>query len=615
MTHAIAGCGEGLPSETATIELTPLGDFAGPARTSEALGLLESAPLDFPRGTRAVTAQAFAGNGVFLGYGERTAQDSLDLLLWPEQTACRLDQHPAAAPSFGEGQGLGFGRDAGMVLVVGGNSPMLPAGSVAATTFDVGNGRVASTSNGAADPDGALAEPRAFASVTALGEHMLVAGGEDPLNADGSGLAPPSKTAELFDPSTRRFASTRVELTVARSRHSALTLANGDTLLVGGRGPSGNALNALEVVARGGARGSIQGLAALKYPRLFPSALLLDDERVFVGGGVTPVGTPLSALEWLTADAKENLEAVIPAQLPPRHDRAFAALPGGGVLAVGGCQPSAEDCGTVCRAGCPPREGPGSDELPQYDAWWIAPDGVLTRLPFNIQAPRPVLLGGADGMPVLASGAPGDVTLYRFDPWLARFTPLPFEASSPPRAGLAATALDDGAFVWLAETENEARLFGVRTSTRNRFAIDENLVSGATSREAAAPYPLVPDRHAPADVHFDENAKTLFFEAESNTVVYVAATDYQNFNLELTVEGEAPRVMLGTREFGGVECPWPTGATAQFELRRVGERVLLRSGKAAAEPCAGPIGRVRLGVKRGQGAFGIRHFAVTREPE
>jgi hypothetical protein len=611
--HAVSGCGEGLPSETATIALTPLGDFAGPVRSTDALSLTDGANLDFPRETRAVVAEASSGDEVFVGYTERAATTSLDVLLWPEQTACRLDLDPSAAPTLGGGQALGFGAEAGMVLVVGGNSPKLPAGSVAATTFDIRSGALVAP-GASGDPRAALAEPRAFASVTELGGALLVAGGEDPLNTDGNGLAPPSKTAELFDPRARRFESSRIELTVARSRHAALALADGSTLLVGGRGPSGNALNALEVVRSGSARGSIQGLAALMYPRLFPSTLRLDDQRVFVGGGVTPVGTPLSALEWLSADAKELLMSSIPEQLPPRYDRAFAALPGGGVLAVGGCQQSDEVC-DECRAGCPPRDGLSEDEPAHYDAWWISPDGELNRIPFPIDAPRPVLLGGGDGMPLLASGAPGDDGLYRFDPWQARFTPLSVSVPAPPRAGLAAAAIDDGAFVWLAEDELGAELFGTRVSTRNRFAIDENLVSGASSAEAPAPYPLVPDRPTQGHVRFDESAKVLFLEAESNAVVYVAASDYANVAVDLTVEGDAPRVVLGTREFGGEECPWPAGATAQFQLRRVGERVFLRSGKLTSEPCAGPLGRVRLGVKRGVGALAIRHFSVTREPE
>jgi hypothetical protein len=615
-THAIAGCRVELSTQLSSLDLTPLGDFSRPVRSTDGLSLLDPTPLEFPSGTQALEAKAFGPGGVFVGYAERAARSSLDLLLWPEQTVCRLDNDPLSAPSLGGGQAIGYGAEAGIVLVVGGNSPSLPAGSVAASTFDVGRGDVSAVATAAGgEPGSALAEPRAFATVTPLGGQLLVAGGEDPLNADGNGLAPPSKTAELFDPRARRFADTRVELTVARSRHSALSLSNGDTLLVGGRGPSGSALNALEVVDASSRRGSIQGLAALLFPRLFPSALRLDDERVFVGGGTTPLGTPLSALEWLSADATQRLAAVIPPELPPRHDRAFAALPGGGVLAVGGCQPSEDACGGDCRAGCPPRDGISGDEAPEYDAWWIAPDGSLTRLPFALQAPRPLLLGGADGRPLLASGAPGDVTLYRFDPWLERFVALPLEVSAPPRAGVPATALDNGAFVWLSEDESSARLFGARLSTRNHFAIDEKLVGGEGSDEATPPYPLVPDRPVEGRVHFDQNAKTLVFEGDSNATVFVAAADYANVSIDLTVEGDAPRVVLGAFEFGGPECPWPPGASTQFQVERVGERVLLRSGSSSAEACAGPKGRVRLGLRRGEGALGVRHFSVTRRPQ
>ncbi|HET9930658.1 MAG TPA: hypothetical protein VFQ35_08220 [Polyangiaceae bacterium] len=607
-THAPAGCERRPSPGDASLRLTPLGDFALPAASEVLLDTAKS--LDFPEQTRAVVAEARTSDGVFVGYAARGAKPSLDVLLWPDEAACRLDVDPGAAPNPGGGQALGVSADATLALIVGGNSPKLPAGSVAATIFDTGSGEVTALSS-SGEPRTALAEPRAFATVTPFGTQMLVAGGEDPLNSDGNGLAPPSKTAEVFDPERRRFGSA-LTLTVARSRHAAVALAGGQTLLIGGRGPSGNALNALEVLAPGDTHGSIQGLAALTYPRLFPTAALLDDGRIFVGGGVTALGTPLSALEWLSSNAKQILRADLPEQLPPRFDRAFAALPGGGVLAVGGCQPSEDPCTDVCRSGCPPRDA--GDDRVRYDAWWIAPDGALTRVPLDIDAPRPVLLGGGDGRPMLASGAPGDTKLYRFDPWQARFVEGPFSVSAPPVAGLPATAPDDGAFLWLSEDGVGAQLSGARLSTRNRFAIDENLL-GAPSDDVAAPYPLVPDRPALSKTRFDDSVNTLFFEEGSDVGVFVAASDYANVTVELTVEGDAPKVVLGTREYGGDDCPWPIGAVAQFRLERRGERVTLGSAGTSAPSCDAPRGRVRLGVKRGRGAMGVRYFRVTREPE
>ena len=607
-THALAGCAPMLSAGEATLRLTPLGDF-GSANSTAAAPLDRPMSLDFPAQTRAVAAEARTSDAVFVGYAERGAKPSLDVLLWPDETACRLDVDPGAAPNVGGGQALGVAADRSVALVVGGNSPTLPAGSIAATIFDTGSGELSALSR-AADPRAALSEPRAFATVTPFGEEMLVAGGEDPLNSDGNGLAPASKTAEVFDPRSRRFASAELTLTVARSRHAALALANGQTLLIGGRGPSGSALNALEVVAPGDTRGSIQGLAALMYPRLLPSALLLDDDRVFVGGGVTALGTPLSALEWLSPDAKEVLRAALPEELPPRFDRAFAALPGGGVLAVGGCEPSDTPCSDVCRSGCPPHDA--DDGGPLYDAWWIAPDGALTPIPLEVDAPRPVLLGGGDGRPLLASGAPGDTTLYRFDPWLVRFVRTTFDAAAPPTAGLPAIALDEGAFMWLSESSTGAQVFGARLGTRNRFAIDDALL---TTNADTAPYPLVPDRPPRGKTRFDTSVNTLFFDEDSDVTVFVAATDYANVSVDLTVEGDAPNIVLGTREYGGEQCPWPSGAITQYRLERRGNSVTLSSGSLRSAACEGPSGRVRLGLKRGLGAMGVRHFGAAREPD
>jgi hypothetical protein len=104
------------------------------------------------------------------------------------------------------------------------------------------------------------------------------------------------------------------------------------------------------------------------------------------------------------------------------------------------------------------------------------------------------------------------------------------------------------------------------------------------------------------------------FESDSTARVFVAGTDYADLTFDLWVEGGAPSIVLGTREFGGVECPWPEGAEIRFRLERRGSEVRLSSGSLTAETCNGPSGRVRLGLLRGADAMIVRHASVTRHP-
>ena len=147
-------------------------------------------------------------------------------------------------------------------------------------------------------------------------------------------------------------------------------------------------------------------LGTLSVGRRAPTALRLDDGRIFVAGGEDADGSPIGALEWRGPDTSP-----LPApfdgsiSLPPRFDRAYATLPGGAVLAVGGCEERApeagEDCTRDCQRGCPPR--PAAGRADRYDAFWIAADGVVTALSLPLGAGHPHLLPGSDGSPWLVA--------------------------------------------------------------------------------------------------------------------------------------------------------------------------------------------------------------------
>lgn len=215
-------------------------------------------------------------------------------------------------------------------------------------------------------------------------------------------------------------------------------------------------------------------------------------------------------------------------------------------------------------------------------------------------------------MPLLATGNRSDPTVYRFNPWLGRFEPANVSFPVPPQAGAAGTSLDAQAFVWLAESTEGVRLFGARWGTRDHFAIDPTLVSGPADTSTEPPLPLAPDRAVDGRVHYVADSKILAFDADSTATIYVANANYADFTVDLWVEGHAPRLVLGNTEFGSETCPWPPGADVTYRLERSGDRVTLSSGARSAAPCPAPPGRVRFGVRRGEGEMVVRRIAIER---
>jgi hypothetical protein len=570
-THALPGeCGLGDSARAPVeLELLPLGDYA--AAPSVRLPLAGSAPLAVPDATRAFAARIAAAERSFIGYSERTAGAELPILLWPAGRACRLSRAEREYPVLGGGQGLGYDPMSRRVLLVGGDDQDLMNKSAEMLGFDAGTGGLVEGRS--------LEDLRVFATVTPFGGRLLVAGGEDPVNSRGEVVAP-SDTAEVIDPGGDPAVVGRVGLRVARTRHAATVLPNGDTLLVGGRGPFGDALNLLEVISPRGSGANLADYPSLRAPRFFPTVLPLDDGRLFIGGGTAADASPLSVFEWLSRDARTRVAVETPEELPPRHDRAFAAMPGGGVLVVGGCAPrdssSDDDCG-VCRSGCPPAGG-------AYDAWWILPDDTLHRLDsFALAAPRPVLLGDDAGRPILAPGT-GDA-LYVFDPWRAEFDVLAgMDVPCPPRAGLPAIGLGDETFFWVGECDSPA-LFGMRRGTRGRYARDVE---------------WAPDR--PPSGLVEPDGDRLVFAPGSNVVVY-ASGDYADFTLELDLAAESavPRLMLTAVErVGPLAIDLPDTPARVVRITRTGSKLTVAG---AAHDV--PAGRLRVGLAGGDGTTNV----------
>jgi hypothetical protein len=597
-----------------SLELTALGDFEPNNESAEVLPAERAgAPLKFPVATLAVLARLDADDVAFAGYDERRGDGDLDVLLWPTRQSCTVAGGDGY-PGRGGGQALGFASESGTLFVAGGNDPRDTEAILGSLRFGTGSGRV---ERGGID-GGGLSLPRAFATVTRFGGGFLVAGGQRPLDGVPESNLEVYANAEVFDPERGAFASELVPLQNSRTHHAALTLDDGRTLLIGGRTKAESTSIAqyqLELVDPVSLRVSVADAIA---PRIDPVALRLSDGRIFVGGGTLTTGS-LSApvAEWLGADA-HRAPTKLSADVPPRFERAFVAVPGGGVLAVGGCEdrPPASETDAArcqrCRSGCEPLEG--------YDAWWIDAQGGASPVSLpGISAPRPLLLPGSDGSPWLVAASaehPETARLFRFNPWAARFEPAAgADRLELPRPALPAPlTLAPDTFVWV---DDEGELFGLRLGARSRYANDVSLVLAYEPNDPGRPQHLVPTRALGDGDALSYDGKLELRSPE--VAVLVTDTDYADVTIRLRVSGaRLPRVLLGDTALGGDACPWPEGDARGDDAERPtvvrrGERAQLRYHGARSAPCAVGEGRLAVGLVAGAGRSLVTELQIVRD--
>ena len=121
---------------------------------------------------------------------------------------------------------------------------------------------------------GSLALARDHQSATRLNNgKVLIAGGFVP-----TFNMPPTRTAEIYDPSTGMFTSAG-QMAIARVDHTATLLNNGTVLIVGGEPSSAIA----EIFNPG--TGSFSSTGSMSVPRTYPMATLLNNGTVLVVGG------------------------------------------------------------------------------------------------------------------------------------------------------------------------------------------------------------------------------------------------------------------------------------------------------------------------------------------
>ena len=594
--------------------------------------------LGFPAATLALEASARADNTEqpFIGYGERNTQ-GLDFLLWPRGSACELAR-PGSADSYPGawgGEAMGYASSAGLVMIAGSNDGT-SAAVVGALTFDARTGE-----SHVVDPKlrAVLTEPRAFASVTDFGGKVLVAGGENPIHDAQAPASVLRGSAEIYDPAenVQSFEPVLLKLAAPRTRHAAIALASGETVLIGGRADDSDASSFVEVISPDTRVSKL--IQNLKVGRNAPHALKLSDDRILIAGGEDADAHPIGPLEWRAADAS-LLDAPWDGSvaLPPRFDRAWVALPGGAALAVGGCQDRSpklgEDCSQWCTRGCPP--SPSSVTKQRYDAYWVAADGSVFALDFAFSAAQPTLLPGSDGRPwLITSGvdadgnaAPGSFVSYRFDPWQKTFIETDLDLGSPARdtaPRFVSTGPDT--FVWYEQDASGAVVQGTRWGTRSTFVTDVALVTLRDADDSRRPAHLVPD-HAPGDeVQYDSAHGVLDFtqvaDTETEPCVWITDAQYADFSAHIDFSsGTPPTLKIGetavtsaiTKDTS-LSCRLPVAdvsAGGSLALRRSGTQLTVTlAGKSVS--CNVAEARAPIGVCGSQlGAVAVTLLSVTR---
>lgn len=216
--------------------------------------------------TRLLDGRVLIATGIDQRAGGQEAQSSAEL--FDPRTGTFTPTGSLPEPRFGDTAALL--RD-GRVLLAGGY------GLVTAVLYDPATGKFT--------PTGSMRESHNFGTATVLGDgRVLVVGGGDKCGQEG---CPVTAGAEIYDPSTGKFASTG-SMAVGRLNHAATLLRDGRVLVVGGNpgGPAGpDAAAIAECEIYDPATGAFMKTDSLTFSREKAAAVLLDDGRVLVAAG------------------------------------------------------------------------------------------------------------------------------------------------------------------------------------------------------------------------------------------------------------------------------------------------------------------------------------------
>ena len=245
----------------------------------------------------------------------------------------------------------------------------------------------------------------------------------------------PTGAAEIYDPATRSFAPVG-SLAHPRDFHTATLLSDGRVAIVGGvRADSfaGKPVAHVEVYDPETRQFSVQG--RLKRPRYSHSALLLDDGRVLVVGGMgssAEGSRPIAAIEAYDPASRQSVR--IGRLRKPRWDHDAFVLPDGRVLVIGlvlSGDPAWMDSRVLVEVFDPGRAG-RSQRLPHQGL------DLQGRTGAQLADDRILLVGGL--RPAVL-----------FDPATERFTET--DRSATVGSGESVTLLDDGRVLVLGGQE------------------------------------------------------------------------------------------------------------------------------------------------------------------
>jgi hypothetical protein len=569
-------------AEDAATTITATGDFASETapKTEARLGEIGRRMEELPSDARALVVGVRQGADEHVGLREVPPRGPIDVLVWRQAEACALtrdvERRSASALAV-------FDRH---VLVVGGRSA---SGEQVPSTFvgDLATGIIERLAFG-------TNTRRARPTVTPFGwadddlAAALIAGGEDP------DTRAPLQTAELYVPKrgapsdVGEFDRERIDLSEPRAEHGAVMLANGSTLLVGGRG-SGGPLRSMEIVDPATRRARTAGVALLRIARKDPTVLRLANGEILVAGGRDANDAPVPTLEWFSPDASRPTKRAV--DLVTGKQRAFVALDAGGALAV---------------------IIPETNDPAFKTVWRISADGTLEPAPAIEPASLDTLrlFEGAGSAPVLWTGR----VWLRWTPWGGAFQPM---ANAPTRGPASDSPIvngDPGLALWLDDNGQTMNVTGFRFASRTRFdALPSALL-------VTGPDFFAPDRLAGGEaIRVDPDRGVLLGPGAS---VFLTDVTFADFDVAIEVTAGPTSIVLRREtgaelEIGGVECAFALAAKSAIAVERRGASVRVRVDGGEPRACPStldPNARVFVGLRGSQGASlsGARNFRILR---
>jgi N-acetylneuraminic acid mutarotase len=186
---------------------------------------------------------------------------------------------------------------------------------------------------------GRLNLPRTQGTLTLLGDGRVLAAGGGIEGAPGWST---TASAEIFDPTTSTW-TLAAPMSVARGRHTATLLDDGEVLVAGGAttyyGDTGDVTSSAEIYDP--QANAWRATAPMSEPRYVHAAGRLRDGRVLVAGGwYSPSNSdPSHKTAEIYDPVVDHWTATGPMTIG-RAQYGLASLPDGRVLAVGGVDPS-----------------------------------------------------------------------------------------------------------------------------------------------------------------------------------------------------------------------------------------------------------------------------------